>query len=353
MLCLEIADIGQSIADSFLDIDLPGTLRSASSSLSRLTRVKGVTPVLALSRESMTLMTTSILRRLQISSQKYYGVQEFLSEDELKLSVSKIVTDQSRSRGRDDVGYFLVGFPFGLLERCRNSVPQDVDTFAVTFRFIFDYLPPPRGGASRRGTPTEKIITRYFSPQMKKFAILPGQASSPIEQIVPDNVKCISYIDGIDNIVTSRRGDAVFSVLDTRDPADLIAGSALTDGAVSDFIWNLSGISFDEISISDAARYNEPSQISDIRRLQQSIFNRRIENLDNSTQARLGSAFERTRLFGQRRSIDEVFGFKYFDCVYAFRIDTSEIIEDGRAFDSVGRVFISVEPANFQTRGSF
>jgi hypothetical protein len=87
--------------------------------------------------------------------------------------------------------------------------------------------------------------------------------------------------------------------------------------------------------------------------LQQSIFNRRIENLDNSTQARLGSAFERTRLFGQRRSIDEVFGFKYFDCVYAFRIDTSEIIEDGRAFDSVGRVFISVEPANFQTRGSF
>jgi hypothetical protein len=83
------------------------------------------------------------------------------------------------------------------------------------------------------------------------------------------------------------------------------------------------------------------------------LFSRKIENLDNATQARLGSAFERTRIFGQGRSIDEVFGFKYFDCIYAFRINTSEIVDDNRAFSSLGRVFISVEPANFQTRGNF
>jgi hypothetical protein len=352
MLCFEIADIGSSIANSFLSIDLPDALRSASTALSRVSRIKGITPVLALSRESLTVATASILRRLQISSQPYYGVQEFLSEDELKLSVSKIRRDQSQSRGSDDVGYFLVGFPFGLLERCRNSVPGDVDTFAVTFRFVFDYLRPPAGGAQTRGQ-QERTVTRYFSPQMKKFIIPTGQASAPIDRILPDSVKCVSYIDGVDGIVSSRRGESVFSVLDARDPSNLIVESALTDGTVSDFVWNLTGINFDETSISDSARYAEPAQISDIRRLQQSLFSRKIENLDNATQARLGSAFERTRIFGQVRSIDEVFGFKYFDCIYAFRINTSEIVDDNRAFSSLGRVFISVEPANFQTRGNF
>ncbi len=352
MLCFEISDIGSSIANSFLSIDLPDSLRSASTALSRVSRIKGITPVLALSRESLTVATASILRRLQISSQPYYGVQEFLSEDELKLSVSKIRRDQSQSRGSDDVGYFLVGFPFGLLERCRNSVPGDVDTFAVTFRFVFDYLRPPAGGAQTRGQ-QERTVTRYFSPQMKKFIIPAGQASAPIDRILPDSVKCVSYIDGVDGIVSSRRGESVFSVLDVRDPSNLVVESALTDGTVSDFVWNLTGINFDETSISDGARYAEPAQISDIRRLQQSLFSRKIENLDNATQARLGSAFERTRIFGQGRSIDEVFGFKYFDCIYAFRINTSEIVDDNRAFSSLGRVFISVEPANFQTRGNF
>jgi hypothetical protein len=188
---------------------------------------------------------------------------------------------------------------------------------------------------------------------MKKFIIPTGQASAPIDRILPDSVKCVSYIDGVDGIVSSRRGESVFSVLDARDPSNLIVESALTDGTVSDFVWNLTGINFDETSISDSARYAEPAQISDIRRLQQSLFSRKIENLDNATQARLGSAFERTRIFGQVRSIDEVFGFKYFDCIYAFRINTSEIVDDNRAFSSLGRVFISVEPANFQTRGNF
>ena len=121
-------------------------------------------------------------------------------------------------------------------------------------------------------------------------------------------------------------------------------------------MWNLLGIDLSETAVRDIATYTPSSRITDIKNDQSRFFARRIQDLSIPSQARLGSAFQRTTLFGQSRAIDDIFGFKYMDCVYAFPVRASEIpgISSGQF---VGKVFVSVEPSIFGSertlRGNF
>ena len=338
MMCLEICDIGESVRSTMtsLSTDLPTSLTAAATVIQSSNNIRGISPVIALTRESLVLMSSELFRRTSISNYQYYNSKEVMSEEEFKLSSAKILDDTLEADDEDDLTYYFVGFPFGFLERCRGSTSVDTDTFNVTFRFIV-------------GDVVSEVV-KTFSPNMKKQEIFPGDAREPINLVSPDIVRCISYIDGIEDLVPARLGDTVFSSIGTsRKPT---VQAALSSGCAADFVWNLLGVDLSETFVFDPATYSEPARNSQIRADQERSFAQRISSLDNASKARLGSAFQRTNLFGQKRSIDDVFGFKYFDCIYAFPVKTSEVPNIDRN-QIIGRVFISVEPSTTITKGSF
>jgi len=338
---LEFVDMVESYASSLASCDnLSRNLRSASSTLSSVTRIKGITTPLALTRDSLIASSLYFFTRSATSGITGYSTQEVLSENEYKTILSRLLKISQESTSEDDLSYFVVGFPFGLLERCRNESPSDTDLFLVNFKFEIDGI--------------ESTVTKTFSPNIRKTELSPGQAADPIEQIDTDKVKTLSYIDGVQDIVRTRSGEAFFSIQDTSYLEAFRI--ALTSGCLIDFMWNLLGIDLSETAVRDSATYAPSSRITDIKNDQSRFFARRIQDLSIPSQARLGSAFQRTTLFGQSRAVDDIFGFKYMDCVYAFPVRSSEIpgVSSGQF---VGKVFVSVEPSIFGSvrtlRGNF
>lgn len=338
MLSLEVCDIGESVRSTISTIssDLPAALVTAANTIQSVNSIRGITPAIALTREGLIHMSSELARRLSPSGYQYYNSKEVMSEQEFKLACAKVLDDTLAAADEDDLTYYFVGFPHGFLERCRASNSLDTDTFNVTFRFVV-------------GDVSSEVV-KTFSPNLRKQEILPGDAQEPITAVSPNIVRCLSYVDGIQDLTTTRLGNSVFSVIETsRNPA---AQSALASGVAADFVWTLLGLDFSETLVFDSATYSEPTRNSQIRVDQERMFSQKISSLDNTTKARLGSAFQKTNLFGQSRSIDDVFGFKYFDCVYAFPVKASEAagIDTSQV---IGRVFISVDPSTTITKGSF
>jgi hypothetical protein len=336
---LEFVDLVESYATSLASCNnLSVNLRDASSQIAPLIRVKGLVTPLALTRDSLIASSLYLYSRSQPSGIPGYSTQEVLNENEYKTILSRLLKLSQESADEDDLTYFVVGFPFGLLERCRNESPGDTDLFTVNFKFEID------GSVS--------TVSKSFSPNIRKTSLAPGQADGAIDQIDTDKVKTLSYIDGVQDLTRNRNGELIFSIQDTSYAQSLYA-DGLNSSCLIDFVWNLLGIDLSETAIRDGASYVPTSRVTDITNAQSRFFARRIQDLDTTSRARLGSAFLRTTIFGQSRAVDDVLGFKYMDCVYAFPIRASEI-PGLTSSQFIGKVFVSVEPSiSPSVRGNF